>query len=241
MDYKKNYAIVLAGGKGSRMESDIPKQYINIDGYPVLYYSLKAFEDFDAVTGVILVTIADDIEYCRREMVNKYNFTKVKTIVAGGMERYDSVCNALDTIIEDNSLVFIHDGARACIDNDTLAKLYSDACRYRNAVAAVTSKDTIRLSDDNKTSVSTPPRDRVWIIQTPQVFNTGEIKKAYNKMKASGMCTGITDDAMVMERFGNEKIHLTGSSYTNIKVTTPDDLYVAENILKNRKKNKNSC
>ena len=104
MDYKKNYAIVLAGGKGSRMESDIPKQYINIDGYPVLYYSLKAFEDFDAVTGVILVTIADDIEYCRREMVNKYNFTKVKTIVAGGMERYDSVCNALDTIIEDNSL-----------------------------------------------------------------------------------------------------------------------------------------
>ena len=175
MDYKKNYAIVLAGGKGSRMESDIPKQYINIDGYPVLYYSLKAFEDFDAVTGV------------------------------------------------------------------TLAKLYSDACRYRNAVAAVTSKDTIRLSDDNKTSVSTPPRDKVWIIQTPQVFNTGEIKKAYNKMKASGMCTGITDDAMVMERFGNEKIHLTESSYTNIKGTTPDDLYVAENILKNRKKNKNSC
>ena len=214
---------------------------INVTGSPVLYYSLKAFEDFETITSIILVTIPDDIEYCRCEIVDKYNFSKVKAIVPGGAERYNSVRNALDTIIEDNSLVFIHDGARACIDADTLRKLYSDACRYRNAVAAVTSKDTIRLSDDNKTAVSTPPRDKVWIIQTPQVFNTGEIKRAYNRMETSGMCDGITDDAMVMERFGDEKIHLTESSYANIKVTTPDDLYVAENILKNRKKNKNSC
>ena len=241
MDYKQNYAIVLAGGRGSRMGSDIPKQYINVNGYPVLYYSLKAFEDFETITGIILVTIPDDIEYCQHEIVDKYNFTKVKAIVPGGTERYNSVRNALDTIIEDNSLVFIHDGARACIDTDTLRKLYSDACRYRNAVAAVTSKDTIRLSDDNKTAVFTPSRDKVWIIKTPQVFNTGEIKRAYNRMETSGMCDGITDDAMVMERFGDEKIHLTESSYANIKVTTPDDLYVAENILKNRKKNKNSC
>ena len=99
MDYKQNYAIVLAGGRGSRMGSDIPKQYINVNGYPVLYYSLKAFEDFETITGIILVTIPDDIEYCQHEIVDKYNFTKVKAIVPGGTERYNSVRNALDTII----------------------------------------------------------------------------------------------------------------------------------------------
>lgn len=236
-----NYAIVLAGGRGNRMGSDIPKQYIELDGYPVLYYSLKAFQEFDKVKSIVLVTLADDIEYCRREIVDKYNLTKVDKIVSGGSERYASVANGLDTIIEENGFVFIHDGARACIDKATLERLYDDAREYGSAVAGVTSKDTVRISDNCGMAVSTPDRDNVWIIQTPQVFSIKDIKKAYSEMMKSGQCSGITDDAMVMERFGSVKIRLTQASYANIKVTTPDDLYVAENILKNRKKNENSC
>ena len=231
MDYKKNYAIVLAGGKGSRMESDIPKQYINIDGYPVLYYSLKAFEDFDAVTGVILVTIADDIEYCRREMVNKYNFTKVKTIVAGGMERYDSVCNALDTIIEDNSLVFIHDGARPFITEEILERGMFGVQETGACVVGMPSKDTVKVADEADFVSETPDRKRVWTVQTPQIFSYDLIKKAHEGIRKKDM-TAITDDAMVVEQESGVQVRLVEGSYQNIKITTPEDLDVAEVFLK---------
>ena len=236
-----NYAIVLAGGKGTRMGGKIPKQYIEIDGKPMLYYSLAAFEECEFIDETVLVTIAEDIEYCRKEIVEKYGLSKVTHIVSGGNERYASVCCGLKTVEDRTGYVFIHDGARPCINNTLLDMLYSDVKEYKAAVAAVRSKDTVKISDADGFAVNTPSRDNVWIIQTPQVFVTDEIYEAYNKMMETDSGTkNITDDAMVMEKFGMRKIRLTESYYGNIKVTTEEDLYTVENIIKKIKKMKNN-
>lgn len=226
-----NYAIVLSGGRGSRMQSDIPKQYIEVLGKPLLYYSLLAFEKCNFIDEIILVTLATDIEYCRRQIVDKYSFSKVKQIVVGGSERYESVYNGLNCI-SDTGIVFIHDGARPCINEPLLEKLYKDALEYKAAVAAVPSKDTVKISDESGFVKTTPDRNNVWIIQTPQVFSISEIKAAYDSLMHSGDCGSVTDDAMVMERFGAVKVYLSGSEYSNIKVTTPEDIFTVENTLK---------
>lgn len=231
----RNYAIVLSGGRGSRMKSDIPKQYMEVLGRPLIYYSLAAFEECDFIDEIILVTLESDIEYCRRHIIEKYSFTKVKNIVAGGGERYESVYNGLQCISHEG-IVFIHDVARPCINNTLLEKLYKDAISYRAVVAAVPSKDTVKISDESGIVESTPDRNRVWIVQTPQVFSISEIKEAYDSLMNSDNRSGITDDAMVMESFGTVKVHLTSAEYTNIKVTTPEDIFTVENTLKNFQK-----
>lgn len=245
-----NYAIVLAGGKGSRMGSSIPKQYMEIDGRPMLYYSIAAFESCAFIDEIILVTVGTDIEYCREEIVRRYGFSKVTKIVSGGSTRYASVYCGLQAVNDRNGYVFIHDGARPCINDELLDRLYTDVKKYNAAVAAVRSKDTVKISGNDKFVMNTPLRDNVWNVQTPQVFAADEICSAYENMMqlflnddalseeaASGE---ITDDAMVMERFGSGKVYLTESFYGNIKVTTAEDLYTVENILKKTKKNKNN-
>lgn len=225
-----NYAIVLAGGSGKRMGLDTPKQYINIGQYPLLYYCLSSFEKSAYIDKVILVTRQEDLEYCRKEIVEKYSFSKVCAVIVGGAERYNSVYNGLCAINGECDLVFIHDGARPCIDEEILAKLSADAHSFGNAIAAVRSKDTIRISDDEGNCISTPNRNNVWSIQTPQVFDYAAIKAAYDSM-ITKVPSGITDDAMVMEQFSDMKIHLTESKYTNIKVTTLEDISVISKNL----------
>ena len=234
-DNKKCVAVVLAGGKGSRMGSDIPKQYMMLAGFPVIYYSLKIFED-SFVDEVILVCGNGDEDYCKQEIVRKYGFTKVSRIVAGGSQRYHSVYNGLKAI-DACDIVFIHDGARPCITQKLLADCFDDAVANGAAVAAVPSKDTVKISDSRDYAVSTPNRENVWIIQTPQTFIYEDIMKAYSELikteeetKNKGIT--ITDDAMVMELFGSHRVKLTRSGYTNIKITTPEDMILAEAYLK---------
>ena len=233
---KLNYAIVLAGGSGKRMGLDMPKQYAEVNGYPLLYYSLKAFQDCGFIDGIILVTRNEDTDYCRVEIAERYGFTKVKHIVAGGAERYASVYSGLKALNGDG-YVFVHDGARPCINPGILQKLYDDVRCHDASVAAVLSKDTVKVSDSEGFVADTPDRGRVWIVQTPQVFNASELKAAYDAMMRDADSAAVTDDASVMERYGERKVHLCEASYTNIKVTTKEDLLTVANFLQKNSTN----
>lgn len=227
---KKTYtAVVLAAGSGNRMKSKVKKQFMDLLGKPLVYYALNAFQN-SPVDHIILVTGEDAIEYCQKDIVDKYNFTKVKAIVAGGKERYESVFNALN-IVEDD-YVLIHDGARAFVDNEIIHRAMQGVAEYKACVIGMPVKDTIKVADANNYAVDTPKRSALWQVQTPQCFVTEEIKAAYTVMM-DGNQEGITDDAMVMEQFGNRKIKLLEGSYYNIKVTTPEDILVGEAFLSN--------
>ena len=236
----KNVAILLAAGSGKRMQSDVKKQYMEIGGKPLIWYSLDVFEKSDVITDVILVTGNDDISYVRDSIVSKGGFEKVRNIVAGGKERYHSVMSGIDAIALAGGCeyVFIHDGARPFVDEDMLKRLYADVKINETAVAAVKSKDTVKIANASDFVVSTPNRNLTWIIQTPQVFEYELIKEAYGILKEEecGLpCQGIvvTDDAMVVETWTKHNVRLTEGSYENIKVTTPDDVLLAElNISK---------
>lgn len=239
MDKCRHIAIVLAGGKGSRMNSSVPKQYIMLLGRPVLYYSLKCMED-SFIDAVILVCGASEEEFCRKELVEHYGLKKVRSIVHGGSERYDSVFNGLREIerlgITDNeSCVYIHDGARPCIDSKVLESCRSSVEQYGACVPAVPVKDTIKIIDEEGFSVGTPKRSTLMAVQTPQCFRFDEALGAYMAMELSKQAgdnvSDITDDAMVVERFANIRVKLCDGSYNNIKITTPEDISTADRIL----------
>ena len=225
----KSTAIVLAAGQGKRMNSKVQKQFLLIKGKPVLYYSLSCFQNSREIEEIIVVTGKDSINFCKQEIIEAYGFSKVKAVIAGGRGRYDSVYAGL-CACEDSDYVFIHDGARPFLTEDMIrrgkeAVLASGAC-----VIGMPSKDTIKIADENGMVASTPSRSLVWNIQTPQIFSYTAIREAYERARQQNMAD-ITDDAMVMERFGNMKIKLVEGSYENIKITTPEDILVAEKIL----------
>ena len=230
-----NTAIVLAGGNGSRMKSDIPKQYINIEDKPIIYYSLLAMEESSYIDRIVLVTRVEDLEYCKTEIVDKYGFTKVTNIVAGGSERYLSVYNGL-SCAKDSDYIWVHDGARPCVGEDMLGRLSATVQEFGTAVAGVLSKDTIKIVDTNGLVESTPDRSKLWLVQTPQVFKTSELVRAYDRMMSTDNIGNITDDAMVMEHYGDLPVHMTEGDYLNIKVTTQEDIFLVKNFLKKIKK-----
>lgn len=223
----KNIAIILAGGNGSRMNNSIPKQYIKIENRPILSYSIEQFSNCSFIDEIILVTRAEDIEYCRREFYN----SKITAIVAGGSERYESVINGLDAIDEDG-YVFIHDGARPCISAELISRIYEDVQKYDAVIPAVVAKDTVRIADENGNVINTPDRTGIRLCQTPQTFRTSLIKKAYAAMKENKTSKTITDDAMVLEEFTGFRAHITEGEYSNIKVTTPEDVSTVKSFLK---------
>ena len=223
---KETYgAVVLAAGKGKRMHSAVQKQFLMLGGKPVIFYSLEQFEQCPFIKEIVLVTGEEEIDYCRKEIVEKFDFQKVKKIVAGGAERFLSVYNGLKACTCD--FVYIHDGARPFVDQAILERTREDVKRYGACVAGMPVKDTIKISDGDGYADVTPPRSRVWMVQTPQVFAYSCIKDAYDKLIADGRID-VTDDAMVLECMTGQKTKLTLGSYENIKITTPEDLEIAE-------------
>ncbi len=226
----KYTAIVLAGGSGKRMNSKVHKQYLLLDEKPVLYYSLKAFEDSE-VDNIVLVVGAGEISYCREEIVEKYGITKVSAIVEGGKERYHSVYEGLKAAGK-TDYVLIHDGARPFVNDAIIKRTIEAVEQYEACVVGMPVKDTVKIADTDLFAKETPERKNVWIIQTPQAFSCDLIRNAYAQMLAQEDTT-ITDDAMVLERMTNRKVKLIEGSYRNIKITTPEDLLVAEAYLRN--------
>ena len=228
----KTVAIVLAAGKGSRMQADRPKQYLLLKEKPVLYYSLKTFED-SLIDEVVLVVGKGEIEYCKREIVEKYDFKKVTVITEGGKERYHSVYEGLRRIeIEKEGMtyVFIHDGARPFITSELISKLLKEVEEHKACVAGMPVKDTIKLVDAKQFVTDTPDRRRVWLVQTPQVFEYKLVYESYEKIMQSNQ-NGITDDAMVVEQMTGYPVKLIEADYRNIKITTPEDIVIGESFL----------
>lgn len=230
---KKHVAIVLSAGKGKRMGSSVSKQYLPIGGKPVIYYSLKAFEDCPFIDEIILVTGKEDIAYCRHEIVEKYDFAKVTAVIEGGAERYFSVYQGL-CAIDACDYVYIHDGARPFLSQEILMRVHDGVTVHQACVVGMPVKDTIKISDEEGFAESTPDRSKIWQVQTPQVFSFPLVKNAYEKLKKElevNQELSITDDAMVVERYTDQKVKLIEGAYTNIKITTPEDLKLAESFL----------
>lgn len=228
MEKQKYAAIVLAAGSGKRMNSQVHKQYLIIQDRPVLYYSLKEFED-SAVDEIVLVVGKGEEEFCRREIVDKYGISKVKAIVEGGKERYHSVFEGLKQT-SDADYVLIHDGARPFVNQDIIRRCMQEVQRYQACVVGMPVKDTIKIADEEGYAKQTPDRKNVWMIQTPQTFSYALIYEAYEEMLKTED-TAITDDAMVLERIKGKKSKLIEGSYRNIKITTPEDLLIANVYL----------
>ena len=224
-------AIILAGGKGKRMQSDVAKQYLQLEGHPILYYTIRQFEE-SFVDEIILVAGENDLEYCKNQIVDKYDFKKVTTIVPGGKERYHSVYNGLQKL-QGVDYVFIHDGVRPFITKELLEKEREEVEKYKACALGVPVKDTIKIVDEKNIVIDTPNRAYTWAVHTPQVFSYSLIMEAYKKAIEADDET-ITDDAMVVERFMNYPVRLIEGDYKNIKITTPEDLEIASMFLKQK-------
>lgn len=228
MEKQKYTAIVLAAGSGKRMNSKVHKQYLIIQDRPVLYYSLKEFED-SAVDEIVLVVGKGEEKFCRKEIVDKYGISKVKAIVEGGKERYHSVFEGLKQT-SDADYVLIHDGARPFVNQDIIRRCMQEVQKYQACVVGMPVKDTIKIADEEGYAKQTPDRKNVWMIQTPQTFSYALIYEVYEEMLKTED-TAITDDAMVLERIKGKKSKLIEGSYRNIKITTPEDLLIANVYL----------
>lgn len=269
-------AIVLAGGSGSRMNSDVAKPYMLINGKEVIFYSLSTFQKNEHITDIVLVARNEDLEYCRKEIVNKYGFDKVRRIVSGGAERYDSVYQGLLAVkdifmadlsagnskignlkngeqvcandnskngeqvcVDDNQIVLIHDGARPFVTNKMINASIACATEMGACTIGVPVKDTIKIVDEDMNGVETPDRKWLYQIQTPQTFEYKLIMTAYEKMylEQNGVPTcekaGITDDTMLVELYIGIKSKVILGSYENIKITTPEDINIAEILSEN--------
>lgn len=243
MEKRRCTAVILAAGSGRRMNSTVAKQFMLLGGKPLIFYALNAIEQSEIIDDCILVTGKEDIEYVKKEIVERFSFHKVDCVIEGGDERYASVAKAMKVIERgelrvqnQDGLVFVHDGARPFLTEEILQNTYRDACLYHACVAAVPSKDTIKIADEAGFAKTTPDRKWVWNVQTPQVFDTSLITSAYSELmlrleelKEKGIA--VTDDAGVVELFGNCKIRLSQGSYENLKITTPEDLIWAESLI----------
>lgn len=230
MEECRNTAIVLAAGQGKRMHSKIQKQFMELNGMPVLCYSLRCFQESPLIRDIILVTGEEYVSWCKEEIVEKYGFTKVSAVVSGGKERYDSVYKGLRAC-KDTEYVLIHDGARPFIDHEIIERGLMAAAQTGASVVGMPSKDTVKIADVEGNVSETPDRSSVWIVQTPQIFRYPLIYDAYTSILKKEM-TGITDDAMVAEHETGVKIRFSEGSYRNIKITTPEDLVIAEAFLR---------
>ena len=228
----KTTAIVLAAGKGSRMKSDARKQYMMLRGKPVVCHSLAVFEKCGRIDEIVLVCGQGEEEMCHSQIVEKYHYNKVGKIVPGGKERYHSVYEGLKAAGPECRTVLIHDGARPLLDEAMILRLLEAVQESGACVAGMPVKDTIKLSGKDEYAAETLPRDRLWMIQTPQVFDYPLILSAHQKlMELDALSVQITDDAMVLEHMTGRKVKLVEGSYRNIKITTPEDLLIAEALL----------
>lgn len=230
MSYKENYisVIIVAAGMGKRMKSNINKQYLLLKEKPIVAYTIEKFENNKHVDEIVVVTREEEMDYCRVNVVEKYNFKKVREIIAGGEERQDSVYNGLKSINKNSKIVLIHDGVRPFIKDIEINEIIKQTINYKACVTGVKVKDTIKVIDGENNIVDTPDRSTLWAVHTPQAFSYELILDAHKKCKQEKLL--VTDDSMLVEKLGF-KVKMLEGSYDNIKITTPEDLYIAESIL----------
>jgi len=227
----RTVAIIPAGGAGKRLGTSIAKQYLLLDRVPVLVRTLKIFQQAKVIDEIVLVVPEDDLISAKKQLVDKYDLTKVNAIVAGGKERQDSVRNGLSAIFDRCDVVIIHDGVRPLLTEEMINQVVAAAKSYGASSMGVKVKDTVKQTTDSDLIAATLPRNNLWLTQTPQAFTFDVLQKAY-AAAVSDKFYG-TDDASLVERIG-VKVKMIAGSYENIKITTPDDLIIAEAFIKNK-------
>lgn len=224
------FALIPAAGMGKRMGASMNKQYLQLGGIPIVARTLQVFQDSPLISGIVLVIPEDEIPYCRREVVEKHQLSKVLNVVPGGSERQHSVLNGLQALQEHaapDDIILIHDGVRPFIDEPILQQSIDLAATGVGALVAVQTKDTIKVVQ-NGAVISTPERSTLWQAQTPQSFRFEQILAAHHRALQEGFLG--TDDCSLLERF-NGTVKIVNGSYRNIKITTPEDLVLAEAFL----------
>ncbi|GKX30496.1 2-C-methyl-D-erythritol 4-phosphate cytidylyltransferase [Vallitalea longa] len=229
MDNIKCTVIIPAAGKGKRMNTKKSKQYIELLDKPILAYTIDAFEKCDKIDNIILVVGKNEIEYVRKEIVEKYNFNKVIEIIEGGKERQDSVYEGIKSLSSNTDVVLIHDGARPFIETELIEKAIINAYEYGACVVGVRVKDTIKVSDGDNNIIDTPNRNTLWSIQTPQAFKKDLITMVYGR--GINDKYNATDDSMLVEKYSDIKVKIVEGAYSNIKITTSEDLIIAKSFL----------
>ncbi|MFQ5900593.1 MAG: 2-C-methyl-D-erythritol 4-phosphate cytidylyltransferase [Thermodesulfobacteriota bacterium] len=230
----KVVAIIPTAGKGKRMGANISKQYLFLLGRPVLAHTVRVFEESKKIDSIVLVVHKGDEGYCKREIVEKFGFRKVTHILAGGRERQDSVRAGLNVVDPDCELVIIHDGVRPLIFPEIITESINAAKKFGASVVAVPVKDTVKEVSKEGTIHCTLPRENLWMVQTPQVFRYDIIREAHAKAHTNGFLS--TDDSALVEKFGN-KVCIVEGSYENIKLTTQEDMMIAEVLMEARREN----
>jgi len=230
----KTIAIIAAGGQGKRIESrlwrdegKLPKQFLTLKDRPILAHTVEKFERCELIDEIILVVPEDYLEYCSQKVVDKYGFKKVRKVISGGKERQDSVYSGLKACPNNTSIVVIHDGVRPLISHDKICQSIKMCQEKKAVVLAVPVKETVKRVEYGKI-VTTLDRTKLWLTQTPQTFEYKLILDAYEKARKDNFIG--TDDSALVERLGREVAILEGD-YKNIKITTIDDLQVAERLL----------
>ena len=230
----KTVAIVLAAGSSTRMDGDIPKQLIEIDDVPIMIRSLLAFEESESISEIVLVAPEEYVSYYR-SLVRSYKIKKLSAVTAGGTTRNESAALGFERVSSDAKFVAIHDAARCLVTPEIIDRVCRSAYRYNAATAATRTIDTVKVSGKNKFIDHTENRARVWLAQTPQVFNADLYRAASYLAKESKLSP--TDDNGLIEHV-HHKIRLVECGRYNIKITTPDDLIIAKAILDARKAGK---
>ena len=223
-----NTAIILAAGKGARMNAGMNKQFIHINGKPLLAHTLEAFQTCEAIDSIMLVAGKDELQLCKEQIVDAFGFNKVDKLVEGGSERQQSVYNGILQLDDQCEVVVIHDGARPILAADIIERCIEGAKEFGAVTAGMPVKETIKVVDEDGFVDYTPERWKLWVTQTPQAFRADIIREAHESAASKGLSG--TDDAFLVENTGC-KVKMIESSYENIKVTTPEDIILAKIIM----------
>lgn len=224
--------VVAAAGTGRRMGSRINKQYLMLDARPILAYSLDIFEQYDPIDQVVIVAKPEEIDYCEQEIVRKYKYRKVIRVAPGGRERQDSVWAGLQQLNTDTAYVAVHDGARPLLSLELLEALYVQARQWGATIPGVFARDTLKMVDRDGFVGHTLDRSSIIAVQTPQIFNFRELRKAYKEALEEGFAA--TDDASLFEKYIG-RVKVVPGQQDNLKITTPEDLIIAQGFLQLRR------
>lgn len=229
-------AVIVAGGKGLRMKTDVRKQYLEIGEIPVLSRTIRAFDKCSGIHAVYIAAPADDINFCRRTIIDPYKFNTPVFLVEGGKERQESVFNGLKAVLSPCEIVAVHDGVRPFIDPDHIEACLQAAYETGACISGIPAFDTLKQADENGNIVGTIDRSKIWLAHTPQVFHYDLILEAHEQALAEGISG--TDDASLVEKMG-KPVQIIEGSRLNIKITTPEDLVMGEAIYQSLCQQKN--
>jgi 2-C-methyl-D-erythritol 4-phosphate cytidylyltransferase len=223
------YAVIVAAGKGVRMNCEIRKQYLELEGVPLLCITLGAFDKCRLIDEIILVVPPEDIGFCMEKIISPASFQKKITPVEGGLTRQRSVLNGLKAVREKKSIVVIHDGVRPFVSASAIEECIREAALNGACILGIPASDTLKLADGSGNIRKTLERESVWLAQTPQAFDYELIKKAHETAEKEGFCG--TDDASLVEMIG-ERVKIVKGSINNIKITTPEDFKTAKAMFR---------